>query len=65
VLRSRRKRGTTVNLSVAYLAAAEKEDLRAVARVLRRGRSLIYLDVEVSSASGNAVAKGLVTYKLG
>ena len=58
-------RGTTVNLSVAYLAAAEKEDLRAVARVLRRGRSLIYLDVEVSSASGNAVAKGLVTYKLG
>ncbi len=58
-------RGTTVNISVAYLAAAEKEDLRAVARVLRRGRSMIYLDVEVSSASGNAVARGLVTYKLG
>ena len=58
-------RGTTVNLSVAYLAAAEKEDLQAIARVLHRGRSLIYLDVEVSSASGSAVAKGLVTYKLG
>jgi uncharacterized protein (TIGR00369 family) len=26
--------GTTVNLSVAYLAPAEKEDLQAVARVL-------------------------------
>ncbi len=58
-------RGTTVNLTVAYLAAAEKEDLQAIARVLHRGRSLIYLDVEVSSASGSAVAKGLVTYKLG
>ncbi|HEU0001040.1 MAG TPA: PaaI family thioesterase [Ktedonobacteraceae bacterium] len=58
-------RGTTVNISVAYLAAADKEDLRAVARVLRRGRNLVYLDVEVTGASGNAVAKGLVTYKLG
>jgi uncharacterized protein (TIGR00369 family) len=58
-------RGTTVNLTVAYLAAAEQEDLEAIARVLRRGRNLVYLDVEVSSASGNTVAKGLVTYKLG
>ena len=58
-------RGTTVNISVAYLAAADKEDLRAVARVLRRGRNLVYLDVDVTGASGNAIAKGLVTYKLG
>ena len=58
-------RGTTVNLMVAYLASAENEDLQAVARVLRRGRNLVYLDVEVRSTSGNAVAKGLVTYKLG
>jgi uncharacterized protein (TIGR00369 family) len=58
-------RGTTVNLTVAYLAAAEKEDLHAIARVLRRGRSLVYIDVEVKGASGNDVAKGLVTYKLG
>jgi len=58
-------RGTTVNLTVAYLAAAEQEDLQAIARVLRRGRNLVYLDVEVRGASGNAVAKGLATYKLG
>ena len=58
-------RGVTVSLTVAYLAAASKEDLQAVARVLRRGRNLVYLDVEVSSASGSAIAKGLVTYKLG
>lgn len=60
-------RGTTVNLTVSYLAAASgKEDLQATARVLRQGRSLVYLDVEVvESVSGNAVAKGLVTYKIG
>ena len=58
-------RGTTVSMTVAYLAAAEGEDLQATARVLRRGRSLAYLDVEVQSASGTSVAKGLVTYKLG
>lgn len=58
-------RGTTVGLTVTYLAAANGEDLRATARVLRRGRSLVYLDVEVHSSAGDLVAKGLVTYKLG
>jgi len=58
-------RGTTVGLTVTYLASAEGEDLRATARVLRRGRSLVYLDVEVQSVSGISVARGLVTYKLG
>lgn len=58
-------RGTTVGLTVSYLAAAQGEDIQATARVLRRGRSLTYLDVEVQTASGALVAKGLVTYKLG
>ncbi len=58
-------RGSTVSLTVNYLAAAQSEDLKATARVLRRGRSLVYLDVEVYGASGNIVAKGLATYKLG
>jgi uncharacterized protein (TIGR00369 family) len=61
----RNMRGATVSLTVTYLAPAEKTDLHATARVLRRGRSLVYLDVDVHSASGTAVAKGLVTYKLG
>jgi uncharacterized protein (TIGR00369 family) len=58
-------RGSTVSLTVNYLAAAQSEDIKATARVLRRGRSLVYLDVEVYGASGNIVAKGLATYKLG
>jgi acyl-coenzyme A thioesterase PaaI-like protein len=43
----------------------QQEDLQAIARVLRRGRNLIYLDVDVSGALGDLVAKGLATYKLG
>lgn len=58
-------RGTTVGLTVSYLAAASGEDLLATARVLRRGRSLVYLDVDVRNQAGRAIAKGLVTYKLG
>ena len=58
-------RGTTVSLTVTYLAPAEHEDIQATARVLRRGRSLVYLDVEVQGVSGNSIARGLVTYKLG
>ena len=58
-------RGSTVALTVNYLAAADGEDLRAEARVLRSGRSLVYLDVDVVTGSGRPVAKGLVTYKIG
>ncbi len=58
-------RGTTVNLTVSYLAPAESEDVQAVARVLRWRRSLVFLDVEVTAVSGRAIAKGLVTYKFG
>jgi uncharacterized protein (TIGR00369 family) len=58
-------RGTTVGLTVSYLAPANGEDLQARASVLRRGRSLVYVEVEVRGASAGLVAKGLVTYKLG
>ena len=58
-------RGSTVSLTVVYLAPAEQTDLRATARVLRRGQSLVYLDVDVETPAGTSVAKGLVTYKLG
>jgi len=45
--------------------ALYNEDLEATATVLRRGRSLVYLDIEVRGASSNLVAKGLATYKIG
>ncbi len=58
-------RGSTVSMTVTYMAPASHEDISATARVLRRGRSLVYLDVDVQTASGVSVAHGLVTYKLG
>jgi uncharacterized protein (TIGR00369 family) len=58
-------RGATVGLSVTYLAAAQGEDLEAEARVLRRGQSLVYCDVDVRTAGGEPAARGLVTYKIG
>jgi len=54
-----------VSLTVTYLAPAEHEDIQATARVLQRGRNLVYLDVEVQSVSRKSIARGLVTYKLG
>ena len=58
-------RGATAALTVSFVAAARGGDLTATARVLRRGRSLCFCDVDVTAADGALVAKGLATYKLG
>jgi len=58
-------RGTTVGLSVQFLAAARGRELLAQATVSRRGKSLCYCEVGVTDSDGQLVAKGLVTYKLG
>ncbi|MEO8604795.1 MAG: PaaI family thioesterase [bacterium] len=56
-------RGTTVGLTVNFLAAARGEDLRATARIIQRGRSMVVCEVSVAGASSE-VARALVTYKL-
>jgi uncharacterized protein (TIGR00369 family) len=58
-------RGTTVGLSVDFVAAARGREVTAEARVIRRGKSLCFCDVDVTDADGGLVAKGIVTYKLG
>jgi uncharacterized protein (TIGR00369 family) len=58
-------RGATVGFTVSFLAAARGRDLTARARVIQRGRSLCFCDVDVLDAAERLVAKGLVTYKLG
>lgn len=58
-------RGTTVGLSVDFVAAAQGQQVGADARVIRRGKSLCFCDVDVADADGRLVAKGIVTYKLG
>jgi uncharacterized protein (TIGR00369 family) len=57
--------GSTVGLTVDFLAAARGTDLTARARVLRRGRSLCFCEVDVTDAGGELVAKGLMTHRYG
>jgi uncharacterized protein (TIGR00369 family) len=58
-------RGTTVGISVDFVAAARGQEVTADARIIRRGKSLCFCEVDVTDEDGELVAKGLVTYKLG
>ena len=58
-------RGTTISLTVTFVAAARGADLVADARVVRRGRTICFCEVSVLDGEGTTVAQGLVTYKLG
>jgi acyl-coenzyme A thioesterase PaaI-like protein len=54
-----------VSMTVNYLRGARGSSLRATARVVRRGASLCFCEVDVHDGSGDPVAQGLVTYKIG
>jgi uncharacterized protein (TIGR00369 family) len=56
--------GATVSMTVDYLRGARGSSLRAIARVVRRGSSLCFCDVDVLDDGGELVAKGLVTYQI-
>jgi len=58
-------RGATVGLTVNYAAAARGADLVATARVVRRGRSLCFCEVEVADPDGRLVAHGTLIYSFG
>jgi uncharacterized protein (TIGR00369 family) len=53
----------SVDMAVQYLARGPDEDVVAQARVLRRGRDLAFLDVELRSAPGTPICRGLLTYR--
>lgn len=53
----------TAAVQIGYLSAALHEGVRADARLLRRGKELAHVEVDVTSDSGKAVAKGLVTVR--
>jgi uncharacterized protein (TIGR00369 family) len=60
-----RLQGSTVSLTVQYATAARGVDLVGRARVTRRSRRLVFLDVTVSAPDGTPVAHGVATYALG
>src|SRR6185369_6074876 len=56
--------GAPIDAFVDYLAAAINEDVVADACVLRRGKELSYVEVDVHTDAGKAIARGLVTYRI-
>ena len=58
-------RGSTVGLTVTYLAPADDEGVAATARLVRRGSRLSTVAVDVHTDSGTQVATALVTYQIG
>lgn len=58
-------KGATVGLTVNYLAPADGESVEATATVLRRGRRLVTVAVDVHTVFERHVATALVTYQIG
>ena len=57
--------GSTVSLAINYAAAADGVDLRAEARVAKRGGRLSFCQVTVTGPDGTVVAHGIATYRFG
>lgn len=55
----------TVDLHVNYLAGASGRELIARGRILKAGRTALFVDVEVSDDRGRLVARGSVTFVIG
>ncbi len=58
-------RGSTIALSISYLAPASGVDLLVEARVTRRGRSVCHVDCVARDPDGAPVAQALAAYRLG
>jgi uncharacterized protein (TIGR00369 family) len=54
--------GATVALSVNFISAARAVDLRAEARVVRRGRKLSFCEIDARDPDGALIANGIATY---
>lgn len=57
---------TTVQLQTSFLRpiAGGSDDARVVARVLRRGKNLVFGEIEVQDAQGRLAAHATTTYAL-
>lgn len=55
----------TSDLHVSYLAPAAGTELVAEARVVKAGRTAIFVEVDVTDDSNRLVAKGMATFVIG
>ncbi|MDT0496168.1 PaaI family thioesterase [Algiphilus sp. W345] len=63
---ARGMKASTVTLTVNYIGAALGEPIRAIGNVRRRGKELIFCDVEVfeDTAAARLVATGTMVYRI-
>jgi uncharacterized protein (TIGR00369 family) len=54
----------TIDFTLRFLAPIIEDDLVAEGWVVRRGRSIVYCDAEVRSASGTLAATATLVYKV-
>jgi len=58
-------KASTVTLTVQFLSAAQGEDLVAEGRAVKRGKELIFCDIDVhSKTSGKHIATGVLVYRI-
>jgi uncharacterized protein (TIGR00369 family) len=61
---SRGVKAATVSLTINYLSAAVGKDILATGVVRRRGKELIFCDVDIVDADGKGVASGSMIYRI-
>lgn len=54
----------TIDMQIRYLGAAKGEDLIAEGWITKRGRSIVFCQAAVVTASGDLVAEGWLTYRV-
>ena len=64
VVRPEEQMAGTAELSVSFLRPALGDAVYASGRVLKKGRTLAVVDVDITDAAGRLVAKGRVSYAL-
>lgn len=53
---------TTIELKTNFLAAVRGQDVIAAAAIVKRGRTIVLGDVDLTTDAGEMVGKALVTY---
>ncbi len=62
---SKGTRASTVSMSVQFVGACRASDLLCHARTVKRGKDLVFTEIEATDAEGKVVAHAVQTYRLG
>lgn len=57
-------RASTVSMTVQYVGTAKTSDLICHARTVKRGRELIFTEIDATDADGKVVAHAVQTYRI-